>query len=463
MADVAASARLRKLREAEGEGALKGGAYAQRLRTFHAAAARGRTTGVGRDAHDAWVASATAAAAAAAAGGKTDGDDDGSSGEEEGGDTAAHEAALLRTAGGRLAKGAESGAGVPWGKLAVARARDVNRADPAPAVLQALAFHPTNGAVCLTAALDHKLRFFGVDGVRNPRLASVHFDDMPITTAAWMSGGSSVLVTGRRPFYYTYDVESGTATRIPAAGRRDDKSLESAVVQPSDGDGYIAFLCAGGRTEIVAQRTGAWVANLQMAGAVRAVAFTRGLGSAGGTGFDDVLTGGVEGEVYRWDTRTWRAIARHADEGSTGVTALAASPASSTYAVGSTMGIVNMYTPSPALLDGGAAGGSGEVARLFGAASRPKPDVTVSTLTTAISQLAFSHDGSLLATGSQRVAEAFRVVHAPTGKTFGNWPTAKTPLSYVTAAAFSPHSGYLAIGNDRGRALLYRLSHYTEA
>ena len=35
-----------------------------------------------------------------------------------------------------------------------------------------------------------------------------------------------------------------------------------------------------------------------------------------------------------------------------------------------------------------------------------------------------------------------------------------TPLHYVSAVAFSPSSGYISVGNDRGRALLYRLKHY---
>ena len=56
-----------------------------------------------------------------------------------------------------------------------------------------------------------------------------------------------------------------------------------------------------------------------------------------------------------------------------------------------------------------------------------------------------------------------RVVHVPTMTVFSNWPTSKSPLHYVHSTAFSPHSGYLAIGNARGRVLLYRLHHYSKA
>lgn len=55
------------------------------------------------------------------------------------------------------------------------------------------------------------------------------------------------------------------------------------------------------------------------------------------------------------------------------------------------------------------------------------------------------------------------VLHVPSMTVFSNWPTSKSPLHYVHSAAYSPHSGYLAIGNARGRVLLYRLHHYSKA
>lgn len=47
-------------------------------------------------------------------------------------------------------------------------------------------------------------------------------------------------------------------------------------------------------------------------------------------------------------------------------------------------------------------------------------------------------------------------LHLPSLTVFSNWPTSRTPLRYVNAFDFSPNSGYLSIGNDRGKALLYR-------
>lgn len=81
-------------------------------------------------------------------------------------------------------------------------------------------------------------------------------------------------------------------------------------------------------------------------------------------------------------------------------------------------------------------------------------------LTTRIDELRFSPDSQMLALASRMKKDAMRVVHVPSLTVFSNWPTSKTPLQYVSAIDFSPNCGYLAIGNARGRVLLYRLHHY---
>ena len=59
--------------------------------------------------------------------------------------------------------------------------------------------------------------------------------------------------------------------------------------------------------------------------------------------------------------------------------------------------------------------------------------------------------------------DALRLVHIPSMTAFSNWPTSRSPLQYVHSLAFSPAGGTLAIGNAKGRVLLYRLHHYAEA
>ena len=69
----------------------------------------------------------------------------------------------------------------------------------------------------------------------------------------------------------------------------------------------------------------------------------------------------------------------------------------------------------------------------------------------------------MVAIASRFTRDGVRIVHLPSGTVFSNWPSVKTPLRYVFCAEFSPSSGYLALGNDRGRVLLYRVGHYAEA
>lgn len=62
----------------------------------------------------------------------------------------------------------------------------------------------------------------------------------------------------------------------------------------------------------------------------------------------------------------------------------------------------------------------------------------------------------VLAIASSDKKDALRLVHTASGTVFPNWPTQRTPLGYPHCLDFSPTSNYLAVGNDKGRVLLYR-------
>jgi U3 small nucleolar RNA-associated protein 18 len=81
-------------------------------------------------------------------------------------------------------------------------------------------------------------------------------------------------------------------------------------------------------------------------------------------------------------------------------------------------------------------------------------------LHTSVDYMKFNPDGQILAMSSRREKDSLKLLHVPTQTVFSNWPTTKTPLSYVWSMDFSPASKYMAIGNDKGKCLLYKLSHY---
>lgn len=91
---------------------------------------------------------------------------------------------------------------------------------------------------------------------------------------------------------------------------------------------------------------------------------------------------------------------------------------------------------------------------------KPTPLKAIMNLTTPITGIRFNHDSQLMAISSSHAKNQFKLVHVPTGGVFSNWPTERTPLGYVSAFSFSPNSDYLAIGNRKGRVLLYTLKHY---
>jgi len=118
---------------------------------------------------------------------------------------------------------------------------------------------------------------------------------------------------------------------------------------------------------------------------------------------------------------------------------------------------------------------------------KPKPLKSLGNLNTAVSTLTFNHDSQLLAMASNDRKDQLRLVcfqelllrwfalvvlnasfissqvHLPSLTAYSNWPTSGTPLGRVLSVDFSADSQYIAIGNNRGRALLYHLRDFSES
>lgn len=108
----------------------------------------------------------------------------------------------------------------------------------------------------------------------------------------------------------------------------------------------------------------------------------------------------------------------------------------------------------------------------------------IGNLTTAVTSMRFNHDSQILAIASKTNKDqlklvrlvhffplgaifiteiqpfSFSQVHLPSAKVFANWPSVTTPLHQVTAVDFSKGSEYLAVGNARGKILLYTLKSF---
>lgn len=102
---------------------------------------------------------------------------------------------------------------------------------------------------------------------------------------------------------------------------------------------------------------------------------------------------------------------------------------------------------------------------------------SVMNLTTKVTSMAFHPSGQLLVIASDEKKDQLKLVHLPTGSVYMNWPRVialnkqqqaaepgrrASPLHRVTCVQFSPDGSRLAIGNGRGRVLLYQLNHFTD-
>lgn len=303
-------------------------------------------------------------------------------------------------------------------------------------------FHPDH-SMLVTTGLDRRVRIFDANpcaaSKRPALLQSVVLSDMPVRSAAYR-GGNEIITTGRRPFFYTYDLTAQRVLKIPRiATPQKPKSLETFAVSP-DGK-HIAFCGNDGYVIVCDGRTKKWVCDLKLNGSVRALSFT--------PNSEELLTVSGDGEMYRWSMRAQRCIDRHVDEGSLEGTAIASSPSGRRYAIGSRSGVVNVYDAR-----------SAAEARPALGLTKVRPDKAIMNLTTAIDRITFSSDASIMCMSSTRIQDAMRLVHVPTLTTFANWPTGQTPLGFVMTTSFSANNGVLAIGNHKGNVLLYRLRHY---
>lgn len=257
-----------------------------------------------------------------------------------------------------------------------------------------------------------------------------------------------MLVSGRRSFFYLYDSVAGNLEYIPRILGRQEKSWETSTVSP---DGRIAAF--GGNDGYVVLwdvQSRSWRADVKMNGSARAVAFT--------PDSNELLTSGSDGDVYRWDLRmNHNCLERFSNQDGTITSALAAS--TRTLAVGAESGVVNLYDEQQHQLQTQMTKRRSALALTHTARD---PRKTIMNLKTSADCLHFNSDGQMLVMSSRREKDSLRVVHVPTGTVFANWPTSKTPLGYVWSTAFSPGSRFLAIGNDKGKCLLYKMLHYDQ-
>nr|KAJ0185141.1 hypothetical protein LSAT_V11C900458620 [Lactuca sativa] len=320
------------------------------------------------------------------------------------------------------------------GLLEYSRLVDANAQDPSSGPINSVQFH-RNGQLLLTGGLDKKLRFFQIDGKRNTKIQSIFVDDCPIRKAAFTPDGSQVILSGRRKFFYSFDLVKAKMDKIGPLVGREEKSLETFEISPDSKT--IAFIGNEGYILLVSSKTKELIGTLKMNGTARALTF-------GNHGQELVATGG-DGQIYHFDMRSMSCFHKGVDEGCLTGTALGMSPNGNIFAAGSDSGIVNVYNKEEFL------GGN------------RKPMKRIENLTTKVDFIKFNSDGQILAICSSMKKNSMKLVHVPSFTVFSNWPPANKALQFPRCLDFSPGGGMMAMGNAAGHVLLYKLNHYQHA
>lgn len=342
------------------------------------------------------------------------------------------------------------------------RLKDANASDYHRSVVSSIGFH-SSGRLLLSSGLDCSLKLFKVEGSACEKAHSVSIPGFPVSRAQFIAG-DKVLAFGRRPFFYAYDVPSGRSTRMTLHGRHERSWTRAAVASGASSPFAAALLGDAGSVLLLDSRTHRVAHELKVDGDAWCADF-----DPTGT---SLVVGSSLGQLSLYDVRTLRTVAAHRDEGSAGVTCVACS--GSGYAAGAASGVANFYeAPSsaagPSLTATAASSSSGASAAASSSSSSSSffapragdaaasPAYTTMNLTTRLEGISYSAAGRMAAVWSKEQKDQLRVVNLQARAVYANWPTSRTPLSHVQCAAFAPDDSMVAIGNDKGRVLLYAL------
>lgn len=336
---------------------------------------------------------------------------------------------LLQKAGNYISQSAA----LTKGTVDIRKCRNLDEDGVKMGVIKCVEFHPTS-KVALVAGFSGTATLFQVDGKVNPKIQSVHFERFPIHTAHFTMDGEQIIVGSREyGHFFSYDMISGKTIRVPWERDMDQMNVRRFHVSP-DGK-LIAIYGKYGNTHLITAKTKEWIGTLKMNGEVFSIAFNKD-GSR-------MFTHGDTGQIYVWDMSSRTCVHKFSDQGCVTGTSLAVSPNQRFLAAGSDCGVVNIYEMSSLL-----------------SSSDPQPLKAVMNLTTEVTSLKFNCTSEILAMASSHKANSVKLIHFPSISVFSNFPVMNQDLRHINSLDISLNSGFLAFGNNVGKAYLYRLKHY---
>ncbi|XP_061232872.1 U3 small nucleolar RNA-associated protein 18 homolog isoform X2 [Neopsephotus bourkii] len=302
--------------------------------------------------------------------------------------------------------------------------------------LATVQFHPS-AQVVMTAGHDRSVSLFQVDGIKNPKIQSIYLESFPVYKACFSVDGEHVIATGtHHRMFFVYDMMSGRIIPIQKVRGVEERFLRSFELSP-DGS-FMLVTGTSGYLHLLSMKTKELISTMKVNGRCTASAFT--------PDSSKVYSYSKEGEVFIWDVRSRKCLHKFEDEGSLEGKCIALSKNNQYVACGSASGVVNLYTTDGCLKE-----------------HRPKPVKAIMNLVTSATCVTFNPTTEILAVASRETDEAVKLVHIPSYTVFSNFPVFRRKQIYLAQSMdFSPRSGYFSIANNKGKALLFRLKHYSD-
>lgn len=325
---------------------------------------------------------------------------------------------------------------LPKGFIEIKNCLHANNNRPSDVCLTSVQFHPS-AQVIMTGGVDQSISLFQVDGKTNPKIQSIHLEKFPVYKARFSADGEQVIATSmHNKMFYVYDMMGGKI--IPVYGVRglEEKRVKQFEVSP---DGSLLLLTGtSGYLHLLTMKTKELVSSMKING--------KAVGAAFSPDGSKIYTNSDEGEVFVWDVKSRTCLNRFTDEGCLKGTCIAVSRNGQYLACGSNSGVVNVYSHDVCLQE-----------------SNPKPLKAIMNLVTSATSLSFNPTTEILAVASNAADEAVKLVHIPSFTVFSNFPVMKKKAIHLAQCMdFSPRSGFFSIATNKGKALLYRLKHYTD-
>lgn len=297
-------------------------------------------------------------------------------------------------------------------------------------VISCVEFHPKL-SVALVAGHSGIVSLFSIGGDTNNKLHNFKLKRWKITEAQFSPDGSQAYlasIVDHNYCLYNLVKAEPKLIELPHCVKR------SKIFKLSPDGKYLAIADGFEEVQILCAASNERLRSLKHNSNVEAVSFSYNS--------EQLYCYCIQGEITIWDLSTYRAVKKFYDSGCVKASCIANSSCGKLLATGSQEGIVNIY----------------EISKLTNSLSIPIK--TVSNLTTKITSLKFNATTELLSLSSNCYPNSVKLVHIPSYHVFSNFPDQSFNYQNVETVNFSPNSGYMGLGNNKGAAFLYRLKYY---